>query len=369
MKGVNLSQVFQVVGYGFLPLLLLCLLGLCMQQTLSAPIVLAISIVLLGYALLKRSRNRQNLLIYPTTSILLCYAFLLWAGCNNKIAVSPAFLFELLVLIHLGIVLILRHRIRKWHDKYLKKGCSSIYSSLELTFSLCTVLCIFTAIHLVVALSYGIYTHTYISSNNVFFSFGILSVIFGTLYLIHWGYAIWIVAQMGKECWIPLIDISGNVTGKIPYSILEKEDIPCMIPVVRVIYEYEGMYYMMASGKGKENAGQIDLPVETFVRFGESMDACLKRIMDATGLTGRAIKPRLLSRYEHKVKGTNRKHLVFLYIVTADKADLFAHPYFKGGKLWSIKQLTDNFGTDYLARQLESELLFINPESVSSSSV
>lgn len=369
MKGVNLSQVFQVVGYGFLPLLLLCLFNSFMQQTLSIPIVLTISIALLGYTLPKRSRNRQNLLIYPTTSILIWYALLLWIGNKKEVAISPVFLFETLVLIHLGILFILRYRIRTWYDKHLKKACSPIYSSLELTFLFCTGLCIFTAIHLVVARFYGVYTHTYISSNNVLFSFGILSVIFGTLYLIHWGYAILIVAQMEKECWVPLIDISGNVTGKIPYSILKKEDIPCMIPVVRVIYEYEGMYYMMAADKEKGNSGQIDLPIETFVRFGENMEACLKRIMDTTGLAGRAIKPRLLSRYEHKVKGTKRKHLVYLYIVTADKADLFAHPYFKGGKLWSMKQLTDNLGTDYLARQLESELLFFNPEGIPSSSV
>ncbi len=355
MEQIKLYKTFQIAGCGLYPLLLLSVLSLIFSLEKAVLLSVLFSLLLSGFAFYYR-RVRNSLPLYTITSVLLIYALFLFFISIHKLPIAPSFLLEILLLIHLGSILLARSFIKRFYRNCFY-STSCLATSLELVFFFFSNAFALLSFHLLISLLYGLYNKTFISSANLLFSFTWLLPLFILMYVIQFIYTSYVSSRLSQEDWVPLVDHKGMVIGKAPLNLLKEEDVDCMIPLVRIFLKYQDMFYLKHCYKNKHKYGKVDIPIESFLNYGEALNQCVFRQLDRFGLS--TIESTFLLKYRFDLPNTKMKCLVYLYQVEIFDPNVFRSSFFKGGKLWTKKQIKENIGMDYFCQQIESDFSFL----------
>lgn len=156
---------------------------------------------------------------------------------------------------------------------------------------------------------------------------------------------------------IPIVDKSGKVIGKRFYfdAILDKN--MHISPVVRIAVVYKDLLYLrQRSEQVFFNPQKTDIPLESYVRYGETTDDCVKRLVkeEFNNLTEAEINPRFCIKYLFKNELTSR--LIYLYVAYIEDENLLSLFNVEHGKLWTIRQIENNIGKNFFGECFEEEI-------------
>ncbi len=153
---------------------------------------------------------------------------------------------------------------------------------------------------------------------------------------------------------IPVLDEKGEVVGqKFDFEAIYYNN-KYINPVIRFAIISDGKLFLSRrSEKLCFNPCKIDLPIEIYLRYDESLQEGVNRIMNKVFPEEPTIDPRFSIKYRFKTKDTNR--LIYLYIIHVEDEFLLCSPTFQDGKLWTIKQIETNLEKNFFGECFEKE--------------
>ncbi|MDH8701181.1 hypothetical protein M2138_000520 [Dysgonomonadaceae bacterium PH5-43] len=220
---------------------------------------------------------------------------------------------------------------------------------------------IFTqTLYLLIILVYSLLPLSY---HNVTADFIIYHLIILIFIVIHVAYELinWHIVrkEMEKEEWLPIIDETGSVHGRVALSVSRESGDKYMHPIIRIALINKGRLYLRERNNSFpiSESHYIDYPFERYLRFGESLDEGVRQTFINNGADA-DLPYRFVFRYVDKTIETNR--LVYLYACTINDDKLLSKLQIQRGKWWTEKQINDSIGMDFFSPSFEKEYEFLD---------
>jgi hypothetical protein len=157
-----------------------------------------------------------------------------------------------------------------------------------------------------------------------------------------------------KEEWLPVVDESGTVHGKVALSVSQDENI-YLHPIIRIALIHKGMLYLQQKPSFMRKIRQLDYPFKRYLRFKETLEEGVKQTFLQNG--GQEDLPaHFIFRYVYKE--TNR--LVYLYACNLMDEQAVEQIHLGEGKWWTGKQIEENLGTGLFSPYFEKEYDLLN---------
>lgn len=149
----------------------------------------------------------------------------------------------------------------------------------------------------------------------------------------------------------PLVNLQGEVIGKKPrLAPILRSDTKNIYPVVRIaITAYRMLYLMPRPQTAIHEEGKEDLPLESYLFFGEHVGQAARRIIH--NQFPQLPTDNLHCHCSHHYQDDKTNRLVYLCTLELENDDLLPHE----GKLWTFSQLQQNLGKHYFSKYLEYE--------------
>ncbi|MDR0505238.1 MAG: hypothetical protein LBH32_00235 [Dysgonamonadaceae bacterium] len=207
--------------------------------------------------------------------------------------------------------------------------------------------------HLLIVLIYCLLPIEYHSELRDKLVYFILLYIFIALHLIYeFVQVILIREKYIAEKWLPVVDETGMVHGKVAQSISQSSGNKYLHPVIRIALIRKGMLYLKERPVFASNSiRELDYPFETYLKYKETLDEGVTRIFEENG--GSSDLPlQYIFRYVFKNIKTNR--LIYLYVCNIQDSNTSNLKLGKG-KWWTMKQIEENLGKGFFSDYFEKE--------------
>ena len=158
-----------------------------------------------------------------------------------------------------------------------------------------------------------------------------------------------------EEIWLPIVDDTGNVIGRVAQSVSIENPGKFQHPLIRiVVWSKEKMYLKPRPSESLFDIGKFDNPFEIVLKYGKSIEETLEEVH--RNYLPYAAKPHFMLKYSYE--NSKGKWQVFLYYVSIFDESRLKSLNFSEGKLWPIRQVKDNIGKTYFSDIFENELEF-----------
>ena len=209
-------------------------------------------------------------------------------------------------------------------------------------------------IHLLVVVAYLILPEPVQSSTAdwyIYTVFPMSAVIIAVLLEYVRLFTLW--RKIAAENWLPVVNETGNVIGKVAFSISHDSIRMFLHPVIRIALIYRGMFYLVERPSYYIlDPGKIDYPFEKYVRFNHTLEETVAGLLQKQSKK-EGIDATFIFRYIYKGEVTHR--LIYLYAIRILDAEDIQKFRFKGGKLWPEKQIQENLGKNVFSECFEKE--------------
>lgn len=159
---------------------------------------------------------------------------------------------------------------------------------------------------------------------------------------------------MSHTEYVPIVNTKGDVIGKTPAIEAINYKNAYINPVIRIAVSTHGMLFLCdRPSTAILDKNKVDIPMECYLRYGESLTAGATRLMNNALPHVEDIKPEFNIAYHFENEVTNR--LIYLFIVDLDDDSVLCTPRFKNSKLWSFKQIEENLGKGFFSSCFEDE--------------
>lgn len=219
---------------------------------------------------------------------------------------------------------------------------------------------IFTQVtYLLLVLFYQLLPNTYHSPRTDFIIYHLIILLFITIHVfyefIHWNM---IRKQMLNEQWLPIVDESGGVHGKVALSVSRGSGDKYMHPVIRIALINKGRLYLKErNGFPISENNYLDYPFERYLHFKETLDEGVRETFQDSGVAT-DLPSRFIFRYVEKNIEINR--LIYLYACNIMDDKLLETLNLGEGKWWTGKQIDENLGTGLFSPCFEKEYELLN---------
>ncbi len=167
-----------------------------------------------------------------------------------------------------------------------------------------------------------------------------------------------IVKQLRKEEWLPIVNESGEVTGRIAKSVSLAMKKRFMHPMVRVALIYNGeVYIQKRSGNNTINPSMYDHPFEKMMLFNHEINISVRNSISKS-LNMQELPFNFLLKYVFENEDVKR--LVFLFVARIENDEQLKSVSLLDGKFWTPKQIEQSLLEDNIFSecfQLEYEYL------------
>lgn len=344
------------MSLGFIPVIISILLCEWFAQNFVIWIGVAISLAYSFYYIKNKKRTLPNIILYLTTAILI-----LVGGATLLVHDSiPANLFpmtlELAILI--PCLSLLLHK-RRFINSYLKRSVvvdkKRLAQGIESSFVSIHIILLLGLLHLVlIGIVFIFVSSVSPSLSNVLyriipFSIFTLAIILNQLGIVYFN-------KISKDtAYFPIVTIKGGVIGKtLATDVLEGKTPETLYPVIRIAIMHNGMLFLSERSQNfLLDKGKTDIPCESYLKFGESLDAGCKRIIEKYFPNVSDLIPTFSIRYHFQNEVTNR--LIYLYLLEIKDESLLSNQRFVGGKLWQLQQIDQNIGQNFFSECFENE--------------
>lgn len=163
-----------------------------------------------------------------------------------------------------------------------------------------------------------------------------------------------------NEKWLPVIDESGTVYGKIAYSQSIRMKNEYLHPIVRIALICKGKLFLC----GKENIEMsrpscLDYPFQRYVLYRETVDEAAVKTFESNDskqdLNGCY---NYFFHYIHRSKELYR--MVYFYVCNVRDDSLLKKINLSNGKWWTCKQIKENLKTGLFSDFFENEFEFLH---------
>ncbi len=163
--------------------------------------------------------------------------------------------------------------------------------------------------------------------------------------------------KLNNEEWLPVVNESGQVEGRVAKSVTIVMRNKYMHPVVRVALIHQGKLYLINRKPDRIlNPGLLDYPFEKYLRYKHDIDeAVLNSISNEIG--DKKIPLQFMLKYVFENDDTRR--LILLYVSVIDDSAEFEKLGLVEGKLWTISQIEENMGKGIFSECFELEFEYL----------
>lgn len=154
--------------------------------------------------------------------------------------------------------------------------------------------------------------------------------------------------------YVPIVNTKGDVIGKTTAMEAINYKNAYINPVIRIAVTSHGMLLLCnRSSTAVLDKGKTDIPMECYLRYGESLTEGTHRLISKAFPSEKEIHPEFSIVYHFENEVTNR--LIYLFIVEIEDESILSSPSFRNGKLWSFKQIEENLNKHYFSTCFEDE--------------
>ncbi|MDR0547209.1 MAG: hypothetical protein LBG77_06475 [Dysgonamonadaceae bacterium] len=166
-----------------------------------------------------------------------------------------------------------------------------------------------------------------------------------------------------SEKWLPIINESGTVYGKIAYSQSIQMKNQYLHPVIRIALVHNGKIFLREKENLEANNKPcLDYPFERHILYNETMDKAVAKTVQSAGFHA-DINCNYLFRYVHRNEKMQR--LVYFYICNIRSNSLLERLNLNSGKWWTCKQIKDNLDSGLFSGFFEKEFEFLESTALS----
>lgn len=159
---------------------------------------------------------------------------------------------------------------------------------------------------------------------------------------------------MEQTEYIPIVNAKGDVIGKSTLNEIQNPNNRYLTPIVRIAAYTDEMIFLCERSKETIfDLGKIDIPMECYIRYGESLPDAVKRLFRSFFPASREIEPQFNILYHFKNDETNR--LIYLFLLDIESDTVLKESRLAYAKLWSFKQIEANLGKNYFSQFFEEE--------------
>lgn len=349
-KSIFQRQLFSP-AIGFFPAIIFILLDLFIGVKYAMTIAFTANILLVILALKQFKKQVYNFMIFA--SILIFGIFMaishLWFFKDYEFY-APIIL-EFITIFISVIFLFTKNQIlgvlkNTFRAQYFVSIKNNFYEYVWLTTILLKIFSVQIVLSIIYELSPVVNTE---SLNGIFYRQTPLYT-FVLLFIYEQIRLRFIQKNLTQEEWVPVVNESGSVIGRIAKSEVKAEHKDLIFPVIKIAYIYNNMVYLVRDRK----SGQYNWPVNRLLPYGIDLKKYISMILaEENGNTLHS--PRLLMKF---IESTPKhKNLVFLYTVYIDEK--YSPKAKINGKLWLASQIDDNLGVGLFSTQFEEEYQFI----------
>lgn len=159
---------------------------------------------------------------------------------------------------------------------------------------------------------------------------------------------------MNHTVFVPIVNTKGDVTGKAIASETINRKNDYINPVIRIAVASHGMLFLLPRPQCNVfEKNKIDLLIEGYLIYGETLEQGAHRILRQTLPTAPLDYLHFNLMYHFENEATNR--LVYLFTLDLKDDSILCNKNFKGGKLWTFRQIGHNLGRNFFSSCLEYE--------------
>lgn len=353
-KGV-LSSVFNM-SLGFIPVIISILLCEFITQDTAVYIGTGIGLVYSYYSLHRSSTRVPNFILYISTGILI---LLTVAALIPGDYVPPG---GLPVTLEAGILIpmlsLYLHK-RRFINYYLSKrdACNRrlFAQGAEAAVVAARIVLILGTLHFITISLAILLGPKPLGSTLIWILFSILPLMVFILCIAFNQIGIrYFNKMMAHTEYVPIVNTKGDVIGKtLAVEAINYKNV-YINPVIRIAVSAHGMLFLCNRSQNSIlDKGKTDIPMECYLRYGETLTEGVNRIIQNTFPTAKELSPSFSIKYHFENKVTNR--LVYLFLLDLEDDSILCDPRFKEGKLWRFQQIDQNLGQNFFSSCFEEE--------------
>lgn len=343
------------MSLGFIPVIISMILCEIITQDIAVYIGAGAGLLSSACSMRHKGAHIPQIILYSTTGVL--------AVLSAAVAFSPPYyprsmaplLLEISVLIPPLIIYLNRERFLNHFASQKRKCCKQFYAQgAEAAIVSARVILLIGLLHLSAFIlltsdcrplgETSAFLLLHIAPPLVFVA-GILFNQFGIFYF---------NTVMKHTVFLPIVNTRGDVTGKVMASEAINRKNGYINPVVRIAVTAHGMLYLLPRPKCNAfEKEKIDLLLEDYLIYGETLEQGTHRILQQTLPAAPPDRLHFNFIYHFENKATNR--LIYLFTLDLKDDSILCNKTFKGGKLWTLRQMEHDLGKNLFSSCLEYE--------------
>lgn len=159
---------------------------------------------------------------------------------------------------------------------------------------------------------------------------------------------------MSHTAFVPIVTKKGDVIGKVMASEAIGRKNEYINPVIRIAVASHGMLFLLPRPQCDAlEQGKTDLLMESYLLYGETLQQGVERVLQSTLPAAPLQNLHFSVTYHFENESTNR--LIYLFTLDLDDDSILCNKEFKGGKLWTFRQIKHNLHKDFFSSCLEYE--------------
>jgi hypothetical protein len=167
-----------------------------------------------------------------------------------------------------------------------------------------------------------------------------------------------IVKLLQKEEWLPIVNESGEVTGRIAKSVSVRMKNTLLHPVIRVVLVSDGKLYLQKKAEDDIlDPNTYDHPFEKYMLYGHEINTAIRNSI-VKSLNKEELSFNYLLKYIYE--NENSKRLILLYVSHIENEQQLNSLNSLSGKFWTMQEIEESFNDDGVFSecfQLEYEYL------------
>lgn len=350
----TLSSAFNM-SLGFIPVIISIIL--CEFITQDTAVFIGTGIGIVGTYLSRRRKGPllPNFILFLSTAILTLLSIAAIIPGDYVPSGALPITFEVSILIPLLILYMHKKRFINHFLKQIGTCNKRLYAQgAEAAIVSARIALIFGTLHFIIISIFIVFqdapsnTSTLILYKVLPPAVFILSIVFNEIAIRFFNHL------MSHTEYVPIVNTKGDVIGRTPAREAINYKNAYINPVIRIAVSTHGMLFLCdRPSTAILDKGKTDVPMECYLRFGESLSDGVTRLVNNTFPQEKDLNPEFNIVYHFENEVTNR--LIYLFILDLKDDSVLCAPRFRNSKLWSFKQVEENLGKGFFSSCFEEE--------------
>ncbi|MGL5786025.1 MAG: hypothetical protein ACRCX4_04305 [Bacteroidales bacterium] len=339
---------------GFIPIIILILLDLIIGYKQALSVAFLANVIMIGIAIKQFKKLVYNFMVFVSAIVLIILLIISQiSNFTDYLFYVPTIIEFTFIIVLLGILFTRKKTLNLLKIILRAQHYLAVKNSFDEFLWLSNILLRIFSLHFIIVIIYELspLENTELLNRIIYRQLPLYTLV--GMYIYEYIRLNMIGKEIKNEEWIPIVNESGAVKGRIARSEMFNDTSDLIFPMVRIALIYDNMLYLYKDPK----THYYNWPINRYVPFGMKMDDFLNKICveNLNEQNPKKIKPKFLMRYLENIG--NNKRLVFLYTINLNNE--YSKKNKPGMKLWLTSQIEDNVGKRVFTSEFEQEYMLI----------